>query len=810
MATSRTRNLRLFLSSGLSTEAKANLEIIDRLGDVYTVDNTDALRIRSKTDIHITPADKNIGGVGESDLFIGAANNRVGSFKIYANEFEMNGTLRIYDSAGGTKHLILNYKSNILPDNVIDTADRTLFIDLGTADRQLALAGDLKMLGPGSVSLTSAVGGSAVTLPATGDLATIEGAETFKNKLIDASDNTLSNIGNASIKAVMSKAEGISYSKLNLLGSVVDEDISASAAIAATKIAVTPAGNLGSSTVQAALQELQTDVDTRALDVHLDAHTEASSSVHGVTGSVVGTDGAQTLSTKTLNNTSFTGTVTGLVKANVGLANVDNTSDATKWAATATLTNKTLSGLNNTFQHIPFSAIDSAEAIKNADIAPDAAIAYSKLNLADSIKDSDVSDNVADRIAGTKIAADFGGQSVSTEVSVKIGGTNQIELAPPSGGFEEEYTLKLPPAQAITENQVLAADGAGGLKWYAAPGSGTVTNVGLTVPSNLLTVTGSPITTSGTFAIALPNQSPNTVFAGPAAGLSNEPAFRALVAADLPAHTHASTDITDFVTAVNDRVDTLIADSTNVTWTYTPNLNPALSTLTAAINFTGKNTGDLSEGSNLYFTSDRVYTASKAQLVADTGITITSNDLAKTLTISVDQADIDTDNITEGSTNLFFTDERAQDAVANLIVNSNDIAKTYNDNDGVGDPAPTFQLSLRPEAITSKAQKVSPAGTDQLLLSDAADSGALKRITLQSILELSGGSFAETWLPAAGLVKTVTHNLNSKDVLIQLYDVDTGETVWLDSMKRDSVNTVLLTASELPPTNGWRVLIKRI
>ncbi|QWT30394.1 hypothetical protein OLP41_gp214 [Mycobacterium phage I3] len=41
-----------------------------------------------------------------------------------------------------------------------------------------------------------------------------------------------------------------------------------------------------------------------------------------------------------INNPTFTGTVSGITKAMVGLGNVDNTSDATKNSATATLTNK--------------------------------------------------------------------------------------------------------------------------------------------------------------------------------------------------------------------------------------------------------------------------------------------------------------------------------------------------------------------------------------------------------------------------------------------------------------------------------------
>lgn len=51
--------------------------------------------------------------------------------------------------------------------------------------------------------------------------------------------------------------------------------------------------------------------------------------------------GAQTLTNKTLTAPAIS-SPTGLVKADVGLGNVDNTSDATKNAAAATLTNKTL------------------------------------------------------------------------------------------------------------------------------------------------------------------------------------------------------------------------------------------------------------------------------------------------------------------------------------------------------------------------------------------------------------------------------------------------------------------------------------
>ena len=63
-------------------------------------------------------------------------------------------------------------------------------------------------------------------------------------------------------------------------------------------------------------------------------------------------------------------------------------------------------------------------------------------------------------------------------------------------------------------------------------GTGTVTSVALTAPSQF-TVTGTPITSSGTLAIAWNTQTANTVLAGPASGGAALPTYRALVAADI-------------------------------------------------------------------------------------------------------------------------------------------------------------------------------------------------------------------------------------------------------------------------------------
>jgi hypothetical protein len=86
-------------------------------------------------------------------------------------------------------------------------------------------------------------------------------------------------------------------------------------------------------------------------------------------------------------------------------------------------------------------------------------------------------------------------------------------------------------------------------------GSGSVTSVALAAPA-FLTVSGSPITTSGTLTLSLATQTANTVFAGPTGGAPASPTFRALVNADFPltgvgagTYTKVTVNTAGFVTA---------------------------------------------------------------------------------------------------------------------------------------------------------------------------------------------------------------------------------------------------------------------
>lgn len=77
---------------------------------------------------------------------------------------------------------------------------------------------------------------------------------------------------------------------------------------------------------------------------------------------------------------------------------------------------------------------------------------------------------------------------------------------------------------------------------YPAQNGGTVVSIGLQLPS-IFTVTGSPVTGTGTLIGTFNNEPANTVFAGPASGPAATPTFRALVTADLPAGTGTVTAV---------------------------------------------------------------------------------------------------------------------------------------------------------------------------------------------------------------------------------------------------------------------------
>ena len=157
---------------------------------------------------------------------------------------------------------------------------------------------------------------------------------------------------------------------------------------------------------------------------------------------------------------------------------------------------------------------------------------------------------------GAGVAPGYGKVSLTGAVSgvlgVANGGTNSgtalvnNQLMASSGGAIVEAgaltngqlfignTGNTPTAATLTAGSgVTIVNGAGTITVNATGTGGTVTSVGLSMPS-IFTVTNSPVTNSGTLTVTSNTQAANLIYSGPPSGSVGVPTFRSLVVADLP------------------------------------------------------------------------------------------------------------------------------------------------------------------------------------------------------------------------------------------------------------------------------------
>lgn len=120
----------------------------------------------------------------------------------------------------------------------------------------------------------------------------------------------------------------------------------------------------------------------------------------------------------------------------------------------------------------------------------------------------------------------------SNVIPVTQGGT-QLATATAHGVLIGEGTSAMAVTAAGTSGQVLTSNGASADPTYQTPAASGVTSVGLSLPA-IITVSGSPVTTTGTLTGTLATQTANTVWAGPTTGAAAAPTFRPMVTADMP------------------------------------------------------------------------------------------------------------------------------------------------------------------------------------------------------------------------------------------------------------------------------------
>jgi hypothetical protein len=750
----RTRNLKLYLSSGLTAEARINLELIDKLGETFSSDNTNSLFIRQKQDIHLLPGDPSVGGTaGQGSLFFGSATSPILNLKIFTTNFEVTGSFTLQDLSG-TQKLTLKYDSSASAP-ISDSQNRNLTIDVQAGDRKLILGGDLKTTN--SLDITGPTIPGPVLIPYSGTLVLSSGVQTLSQKSISALTNSITDLTQAAFApstnlplslisgGVVSTTE---FSYITGVTSSIQAQLNGKQPvgpyITALTGAITASGPGSAVTVLSPNSVSSSNIQPASiLDSNLfggisRSKIAAGSALHVVMNAA---DGSMTSAASLPANRGGTGVDGSLVTfptSGIILTNTNN----------ATVSNKVMDGSFNFFSNISYGSLNLTNGITNFDVSPAAAITYSKLNLSSGIVNNDISPSAA--ISGLKVSPSFGSQLVKSSGGFEFSRAGQkttLVAALPAAGQVADLTFALPPDLG-TSGYFLSTSGAGQLVW-ANPGfGGTVTSIGLTAPVEF-TVTNSPITTAGNLSLNWAPVLPKAVLMGSAVlGPASVPTFRILQSTDLPNHSHNHLDMYDFDESVQDVVGAMVQASSSVSWAY----NDTLNTLSAAVSLAPFTTAQLAEGSNLYFTI-----------------------------------------------------ERAQDAVFPAVATSPDLSLIYND---AGNSATVIANS---GLITAKPVVI-PALNDTILLSDTSNSGTLSQVSLSDVgtlLGISGTSagVAANWVLLNGTSKTIVHGLGTRDVLIQIYDNVTFEEVHVDSVVRLDTMTVVLQASEAPSTS-WRVLIK--
>ncbi len=228
---------------------------------------------------------------------------------------------------------------------------------------------------------------------------------------------------------------------------------------------------------------------------------------------------------------------------------------------------------------------------------PNAAIFYKTITLP-ALGTSGIVTNTSGGTLGTETI--LPGANGGTNSSIAL---NNNRVVVSSGGTIGEL------GSSGTSGYLLTSNGAGSLPtWQAAPASG-VTSVSLADGSTtaLFSISGSPITSTGTLTFTAKNQSANTVLSGPSSGGATNPTFRSLVSADIPDISATYLKLTggtmsgainmgsNKINSVTDPTSTQDAATKNYVDTQLAQLNPAASVYAAStVNIPGTYTNAVS------------------------------------------------------------------------------------------------------------------------------------------------------------------------------------------------------------------------
>jgi hypothetical protein len=293
----------------------------------------------------------------------------------------------------------------------------------------------------------------------------------------------------------------------------------------------------------------------------------------------------------------------------------------------------------------------------------------------------------------------------------------------------------------LTQNQgvFIFSNGSAYYTQRGLSGVGTVTSVGLTMPAAEFSVSGSPVTSTGTLAVTKANQGANTVWAGPTSGSAAVPTFRSLVSADLPP------------------VSSLL-------------------TLTKYVqNWTSQTSVTVNNGFGSTAVICQVYDASGLQVTPESQTIVDANNIALTFGAAFTGTAVVIGTATRNSNTVYTTSWSAQTSVT-VTHNLGTLQVIVQVSDGSG-------AKVIPESITLTSSNV------VTLTFGASFTGSA--VVMASPLAITAiNSYSTSWTAQTSV--TVTHNLGTSNVIVQVTN-GVGLEVEPESVVCTSSNVVTLT-----------------
>ena len=413
---------------------------------------------------------------------------------------------------------------------------------------------------------------------------------------------------------------------------------------------------------------------------------------------------------------------------------------------------------------------------------------------------------------GLNTAPSWGKIGLTTHVSgvlpIANGGTNGTATPTTYGvsyGTGSAYAF----TAAGTTGQILTATTGGAPTWAAPATSGTVTSVGLSLPSQF-TVTNSPVTSSGTLTGSWNTQTANYVLAGPTTGAAAVPTFRALVSGDIPSLSYV-TSVTGTAPVVSSggltpAISMAAANTTtdgyltSTDWNTFNNKQPAGTYVTSVAVASSNGFAGTSSGGA---TPTLTLTTSISGVLYGNGTAIAAATISAPLgysagTLSITQSGAATDGyLSSTDWNTFNNKQPAGTYVTAVsVVSANGLAGT---SSGGATPALTLSTSIT-GILKGNGTAISAAtsGTDYAPATSGTSilygngSGGFSNVTVGSGLSFSAGTLSSTSSGGGSAPVTQTANFTVA-----------ATDIWSINNKSGSTCTVTLPTAS---TNSGRVL----